>query len=86
MLRASYAPCQSLIDSITRSVIRVTVSFGTLAPYSSARWAELSPCVRPFAGSEHTMASTGPLAFAGSLTHLEIPVRQLPRGWYAHMA
>ena len=79
-------PWQSLIDSITPSVIWVTVSFGTLAPYTSARWTELSPCVRPFAGSEHTMASTGPLAFAGSLTHLEIPVRQLPRGRYAYTA
>src|ERR1700727_1670751 len=65
------------MDSITRSVIRVAVSLDTLAPYTSAKCAEISPCVRPFADSEHTQAST-PFSRRrrlGTMTGSKLPVR-----------
>jgi hypothetical protein len=36
---------------MTFSVIREIVSFDTLAPYTSPKWAAISPVVRPFAVS-----------------------------------
>lgn len=35
------------ISSMPRSVIRLTVSFDTLAPYTSAKCAQISPVVKP---------------------------------------
>ena len=49
---------QVCISSITRSVIRETVSLDTDAPYTSAKWAEISPVVSPLAYSDNTTAST----------------------------
>ena len=43
---------------MTRSVIRVTVSLETSAPYTSAKCALISPVVRPLADSDSTTAST----------------------------
>ena len=39
-------------------MIRLIVSFDTSAPYTSAKWAAISPVVRPFAASEITSSST----------------------------
>ena len=49
---------QACISSITRSVIRETVSLDTDAPYTSAKCALISPVVRPFAYNDSTTAST----------------------------
>ena len=46
------------MSSTTRSVIRETVSLDTLAPYTSAKCAEISPVVNPFAYNEIATAST----------------------------
>jgi hypothetical protein len=46
------------MSSSTLSVIRETVSLLTEAPYTSAKCAEISPVVSPFAYSESTTAST----------------------------
>ena len=63
MKTAAYTPCsgrvhQACISSTTRSVIRLTVSLEMLAPYTSAKCAEISPVVSPFAYSEIATAST----------------------------
>ena len=50
--------CQSASPSITRSVIAVIVCLDTSAPYTSARCAQISPCVSPFADREITISST----------------------------
>ena len=50
--------CHSARPSITRSVIAVIVCLDTSAPYTSARCAAISPCVRPFADREITISST----------------------------
>ncbi len=34
------------------------VSFETSVPYTSARWAEISPVVSPLANNDNTIAST----------------------------
>jgi hypothetical protein len=46
------------MPSSTESVIVEIVVFETAAPYTSARRAESSPVVRPFAESARTMSST----------------------------
>ena len=46
------------MSSITRSVIRETVSLLTDAPYTSAKWALISPVVNPLAYNEIATAST----------------------------
>ena len=46
------------MPSMTRSVIAVIVCFDTSAPYTSARCAQISPCVSPFADREITISST----------------------------
>ena len=46
------------MSSTTRSVIRETVSLDTLAPYTSAKCAEISPVVKPLAYNEIATAST----------------------------
>ncbi len=50
--------CQSAISSTILSVILEMVSFETLAPYTSARWALTSPVVIPFAVNDSTIWST----------------------------
>ncbi len=54
---SSSRPCHSARPSITRSVMVVMVCFDTSAPYTSARCAQISPCVSPFADSEITRSS-----------------------------
>src|SRR3712207_8991628 len=44
--------CHSAIPSRTLSVIVEIVCLDTSAPYTSARCAEISPCVRPFADND----------------------------------
>lgn len=46
------------MPSITLSVIVVMVCLETSAPYTSARCADISPWVSPFADSESTIPST----------------------------
>lgn len=46
------------MPSITLSVIVEIVCLDTWAPYTSARCAEISPCVSPFADSDSTISST----------------------------
>jgi hypothetical protein len=46
---------QALISSNTWSVILETVSRDTLAPYTSAKCAEISPVVNPRADSDNTI-------------------------------
>ena len=46
------------MSSSTLSVIRETVSLLTEAPYTSAKWALISPVVNPRAYSDNTTAST----------------------------
>src|SRR5205823_6923639 len=49
--------CHSAMPSMTRSVIVVIVCLDTSAPYTSARCAQISPWVSPFAdrrSEEHT--------------------------------
>ena len=46
------------MSSTTRSVIRETVSLDTEAPYTSAKWALISPVVSPLAYNEIATAST----------------------------
>ena len=60
---AAYTPCSGLLDqacmsSTTWSVIRLTVSLATEAPYTSAKWALISPVVNPFAYNDSTTRST----------------------------
>jgi hypothetical protein len=55
--RSSGRLCQSAISASTVSVIRVIVSFETLAPYTSAKCAEISPWVSPLADSDNTSGS-----------------------------
>jgi hypothetical protein len=43
---------------MTFSMIREIVSLDTLAPNTSAKWASISPVVRPFALSDSTISST----------------------------
>lgn len=43
-----------------RSVIVEIVDLEISVPYTSARCAETSPCVSPFAGSDRTISSTPP--------------------------
>jgi hypothetical protein len=52
--------CHSAMPSITFSVMVEMVIFETPAPYTSARWALISPVVRPFADRDRTMSSTPP--------------------------
>jgi hypothetical protein len=48
----------SVISATTVSVIREMVSLLTVAPYTSAKWAAISPVVSPLADSDSTMSST----------------------------
>jgi hypothetical protein len=48
----------SLMPSITRSVIVEMVCLDTVAPYTSARCAQISPCVNPLADNEITNPSS----------------------------
>src|SRR3979409_793115 len=50
--------CHSAMPSITRSVIVEMVCLDTLAPYTSARCAQISPCVNPLADNEITRSSS----------------------------
>src|SRR6266496_828554 len=50
--------CQAAIPSITFSVMTVMVCLDTSAPYTSRKWAAISPCVSPLADSEITRSST----------------------------
>src|SRR5438046_2009631 len=52
--------CHSAMPSMTRSVIAVIRSLDTSAPYTSARCAQISPCVRPLADKEITRSSPPP--------------------------
>src|SRR6476619_6630319 len=49
---------QACMSSTTWSVIRLTVSLATEAPYTSAKWALISPVVNPFAYNDSTTRST----------------------------
>ena len=60
---AAYTACNgredhACISSTTLSVIRETVSLLIDAPYTSAKWALISPVVSPFANNEIATAST----------------------------
>ncbi len=46
------------MPSMTLSVMVEMVCLETWAPYTSARCAEISPCVRPLADSDKTISST----------------------------
>jgi hypothetical protein len=48
------------MQAITLSVIVEIVDLEISAPYTSARCAEISPCVSPFADSDSTISSTPP--------------------------
>ncbi|MDH6279924.1 hypothetical protein M2284_003664 [Rhodococcus sp. LBL1] len=48
----------SAISARTLSVILLMVSFDTDAPYTSSKWAAISPVVRPFADNDKTISST----------------------------
>jgi hypothetical protein len=50
--------CHSVISPMTFSVILEMVSFETVAPKTSAKWAAISPVVSPFAFSDNTISST----------------------------
>ena len=50
--------CHSAMPSITRSVIVEMVCLDTLAPYTSARCAQISPWVNPLADNEITRSSS----------------------------
>jgi hypothetical protein len=52
--------CHSTMPAITLSVMVEMVCLDTVAPYTSARCAEISPCVSPFADSDRTISSTPP--------------------------
>jgi hypothetical protein len=67
----------AVISSMTRSVIRVTVSLETSAPYTSAKCAEISPVVKPLADSDSTTASRSDRRRArfGTMTGSNVPSR-----------
>jgi hypothetical protein len=46
------------MPSMTLSVIVEIVDRDTSAPYTSAKWAQISPVVKPLADKEITMSST----------------------------
>jgi hypothetical protein len=60
---AAYTGCSGLLDQVaissrTLSVIREIVSLLMDAPYTSWKWAEISPVVRPLANRLIATAST----------------------------
>src|SRR5512135_1828724 len=61
--------CHSDMPSITRSVIALIVCFETSAPYTSARCAQISPWVSPFADREITISRHGDLHRPGIGDH-----------------
>jgi len=94
MNTAAYTPSSGLehhacISSTTASVIREIVSLQIEAPYTSAKCAEISPVVNPFAYNEIATASTSDrrrCRFA-TITGSNVPARSrgtlnvdLPRG------
>lgn len=48
----------SVISAVTLSTIREMVSLDTVTPYTSAKWAAISPVVNPRAVSDNTISST----------------------------
>ena len=62
---------------MTRSVIAVIRSLDTSAPYTSARWAQISPCVNPLADSDTTRSSTPPSRRErlGTIVGVKVPSR-----------
>lgn len=56
--RSSGQDCHSVMPSLTESVIVEIVCFDSEAPWTSARCAEISPCVSPFPDSKSTISST----------------------------
>ncbi len=57
--------------------MRVMVSLDTRAPYTSSRWAQISPCVSPLADSDSTIWSTpdSRRLRLGTITGSKVPAR-----------